>query len=281
MHIALLGRSAPRKGRAGKSEENGMSISTSEKRAAFRRLHESGCFVLPNPWDIGSAVRLQGLGFKALASTSAGMAWAMGRADGAVSLDEVLLHLTTLAHATDLPLNADFENAFADTPEDVAGNIALACDTGIAGVSVEDYTGHADKGLYDFNLAVERVAAAREAIDTAGADVVLTGRSEGFFRGAPDLDATIKRLVAYSNAGADCLYAPGLREEAQIRAVVEAVGPKPVNILPTGLPVETLASFGVRRISLGAGLASVAYRASMAAAQEIAEQGTFDGFMAR
>jgi 2-methylisocitrate lyase-like PEP mutase family enzyme len=258
-----------------------MTIPTSEKRAAFRRLHESGCFVLPNPWDVGSAVRLQGLGFKALASTSAGMAWAMGRADGAVSLDEVLLHLSSLAHATDLPLNADFENAFADAPEEVAKNITLACDTGISGVSVEDYTGHADKGLYDVGLAVERVAAAREAIDKAGGGVVLTGRSEGFFRGAPDLDATIKRLVAYSNAGADCLYAPGLREEAQIRAVVAAVAPKPVNILPTGPPVETLASFGVRRISLGGGLASLAYRASMAAAQEIAEKGTFNALSGR
>jgi methylisocitrate lyase len=258
-----------------------MSISTGEKRAAFRRLHESGCFVLPNPWDVGSAVRLQGLGFKALASTSAGMAWSMGRADGQVSLDEVLLHLSALAHATDLPVNADFENAFADAPEDVAANVALACDTGIAGLSVEDYAGQADKGLYDFNLAVERVAAAREAIDRSHADVVLTGRSEGFFRGAPDLDATVARLVAFSKAGADCLYAPGLRDEAQIRAVVAAVAPKPVNILPTGLPLETLAGFGVRRVSLGGGLASLAYRSAMAAAQEIAEKGAFGAFMAR
>jgi 2-methylisocitrate lyase-like PEP mutase family enzyme len=255
-----------------------MTKTASEKREAFRRLHDTGCFVLPNPWDVGSAVMLQHLGFKALATTSAGMAWSMGRADGAVSLDEVLLHLSSLAHATDLPLNADFENAFADAPEAVARNVSLAVDTGIAGLSVEDYTGHADRGLYDFSLAVERVAAAREAIDASRADVVLTARSEGFIRGAPDMDATLRRLAAFAKAGADCLYAPGLRQEDQIRTVVEAAAGRPVNILSPGLPVETLGRLGVRRISLGGALAGAAYATALQAAQEIAEKGTFTAF---
>ena len=252
-----------------------MSLSIKDKRAAFRRLHDDGCFVLPNPWDVGSAALLQHLGFKALASTSAGMAWAMGRADGAVSLDEVLLHLSALAHATDLPLNADFENAFADAPEDVARNVALAVDTGVAGLSVEDYTGHSDRGLYPFDLAVARVAAARAAIDRTQSGVLLTARSEGFIRGAPDLDETIRRLKAFADAGADCLYAPGIREEAQVRALVQAAAPKAVNLLSVGLPVATAAAWGVRRISLGGALASVAYNHFLAVATEIAEQGTF------
>jgi methylisocitrate lyase len=257
-----------------------MRPTTPEKRAAFRQLHAAGCFVLPNPWDVGSATMLWRLGFKALATTSAGMAWAMGRVDGAVSLDEVLLHLTSLAHATDLPLNADFENAFADAPADVAANVALAVDTGISGLSVEDYTGQADRGLYDFTLAVERVAAAREAIDRSGSGVVLTARSEGFIRGAPDMDATLRRLNAFAEAGADCLYAPGLRDAAQIRAVVEGVAPKPVNVLSPGLPVETLSGLGVRRISLGGALASAAWGAALRAAQEIAETGAFTALAA-
>ena len=252
-----------------------MTQSVADKRKAFRQLHESGCFVLPNPWDVGSAVLLQHLGFKALASTSAGMAWAMGRPDGGVSLDEVLVHLSQLSHATDLPLNADFENGFADAPEKVAHNVALAVDTGVSGLSIEDYPGAAKSGLYDFNLAVERVAAAREAIDRSHAGVMLTSRSEGFIRGAPDLDETIRRLQAFSAAGADCLYAPGLREEAQIRAVVEAVAPKPVNLLSPGLPVEHAAAMGVRRISLGGALAGVAYGEFLKTAEEIAEKGTF------
>ena len=252
---------------------------TSDKRAAFRQLHEAGCFVMPNPWDAGSAVMFQRLGFKALASTSAGMAWAMGRPDGAVSLDEVLLHLNLLAHATDLPVNADFENAFADAPEDVARNVALAVDTGVSGLSVEDYTGHADKGLYDFNLAVERVAAARQAIDRAGGGVLLTARSEGFLRGAPDMDATLKRLAAFAEAGADCLYAPGMRSEEQVRTICEACAPKPVNILSAGLPVEVMAKAGARRISLGGSLAAVAFGTAYLAAQEIAEKGTFSAIV--
>jgi 2-methylisocitrate lyase-like PEP mutase family enzyme len=250
-----------------------MSLTTAEKRANFRQLHEAGCFVLPNPWDVGSARMLESLGFKALATTSAGMAWAMGRPDGQVSLDEVLLHCSALAHATDLPLNADFENGFADEPEEVGRNVALAVDTGVSGLSVEDYTGHAERGLYDFDLAVARVAAARRAIGDSG--VVLTARSEGFIRGAPDMAETIRRLKAFVEAGAACLYAPGLRDEAQIREVVQAVAPKPVNILSPGLPVETLARLGTRRISLGGALAGVAWAAALASAREIAEKGVF------
>ena len=245
-----------------------------ERRRAFRRLHESGCFVLPNPWDIGSTVLLQHLGFKALATTSAGMAWSMGRADGAVSLDEALRHLAQIAEASDLPLNADFENAFADAPDEVAKNVGRAVETGIAGLSVEDYSGSA---LYGFDLAVARVAAARAAIDRTGSGVLLTGRAEGFLRGAPDLDEVIRRLKAFSAAGADCLYAPAIREESQIRAIVQAVAPKPVNLLQVGIPVATAASLGVRRISIGGALAGVAYGAFYAAAQEIAEKGTFGG----
>ena len=252
-----------------------MTTSIADKRAAFRQLHERGCFVLPNPWDVGSAAMLQHLGFKALATTSAGMAWAMGRADGQVSLDEVLLHCSALAHATDLPLNADFENAFADAPADVAHNVALAVDTGVSGLSVEDYTGDTQRGLYEFDLAVARVAAARQAIDNRGGGVVLTARSEGFIRGAPDMDETLRRLAAFAAAGADCLYAPGLRSEDQIRTVVQAAAPKPVNILSPGLPVATLEALGVRRISLGGALASVAFGEAFQAAQEIAEKGTF------
>jgi 2-methylisocitrate lyase-like PEP mutase family enzyme len=253
-----------------------MTLSAHDKRDAFRRLHQEGCFVLPNPWDVGSAKVLQHLGFKALATTSAGMAWSMGRADGAVSLDEVLLHLSSLAHATDLPLNADFENAFADAPDDVARNVALAADTGVAGLSVEDYTGDAERGLYDFDLAVARVAAARAALDRTGSGVLLTARAEGGIRGAPELAEIIRRLTAFSAAGAECLYAPGLRDEAQVRAVVEAVSPKPVNFLSVGIPVATVAAWGARRISLGGALAGIAFGAMQAAAKEIADQGTFD-----
>ncbi|HEY3798574.1 MAG TPA: isocitrate lyase/phosphoenolpyruvate mutase family protein [Caulobacteraceae bacterium] len=249
-----------------------MPKSSAEKRAAFRQLHEDGCFVLPNPWDVGSAVILQHAGYKALATTSAGMAWSLGLTDGAVSIDEVLIHLSRLAHATDLPLNADFENGFADAPREVEANVALAVDTGIAGISIEDWSG---RELYGFELAVERVAAARAAIDRVAPGVVLTGRAEGFLRGAPDLDEVIRRLKAYATAGADCLYAPGLREEAQVRAVVEAVAPLPVNFLSTGLPVATMAAWGVRRVSLGGALAAVAYGEMLRVAEEIASEGVF------
>jgi len=251
-----------------------VTTSVADKRAAFRRLHEAGCFVLPNPWDLGSAVLLQHLGFKALATTSAGMAWSVGRADGDVTLEQALRHFSQLAGATDLPVNADFENAFGDSPDDVAKNVALAANTGIAGLSVEDYSGSA---FYEFDLAVARIAAARAALDRTGSGVLLTARAEGFFRGAPQLDEVIRRLKAYSAAGADCLYAPSIREESQIRAVVQAVAPKPVNLLNIGISVATAGSWGVRRISVGGALAGVAYGAFYAAAQEIAEKGTFGG----
>ena len=191
-----------------------MATSVADKRAAFRSLHEDAFFVLPNPWDLGSAVLLQHLGFKALATTSAGMAWSMGRADGDVSLEQALHHFSQLARASDLPVNADFENAFGDAPDEVARNVALAVDTGIAGLSVEDYSGSM---LYEFDLAVARVAAARAALDRTGSGVLLTGRAEGFLRGAPQLDEVIRRLKAYSAAGADCLYAPGSRRESDPR----------------------------------------------------------------
>ncbi len=255
-----------------------MRPTAADKRATFRALHESGCFVLPNPWDAGSAVMLESLGFKALASTSAGMAWAMGRPDYGAARDEVLEHLSMLTHAVDVPINADFENAFSDTAEGVATNVALAVETGIAGLSVEDSTGNPDQPLYEFNLAVERIAAARAAIDRTGGGVVLTARSEGFITGRPDLEETVRRLTAFAEAGADCLYAPGLRDEAQITAVVRAVAPKPVNVLTPGLSVAVLAGLGVRRISVGGSLARAAWGGFLKAAREIAQTGTFSAF---
>ncbi len=255
-----------------------MATSVAEKRAAFRRLHESGCFVIPNPWDVGSAIILQSLGYKAIASTSAGMAWALGRPDYGVERDQALRHLSELASKTDIPLNADFENAFADDPKGVEANIALAVDTGIAGLSVEDSTRDPQAPLYEFGLAVERIAAARTAIDKSRSGVLLTGRSEGFIAGRPDLGETIRRLRAYSEAGADCLYAPGLREEAQIAEVIKAVAPKPVNVLTLGLSVQVLAGLGARRISVGGSLARTAMGEFLRAAREIAEQGTFTRF---
>jgi 2-methylisocitrate lyase-like PEP mutase family enzyme len=252
--------------------------STADKRAAFRRLHENGCFVMPNPWDAGSAIMLQSLGFAALASTSAGMAWSLGLPDNKVGLDEALKHLSALAAAVDVPLNADFENGHADEPDGVAANVALAVRTGIAGLSIEDSNGDRNAPLYDFSLAVERIAAARAAIDSSATGVVLTARSEGFIAGRPDLDETIRRLTAFAAAGADCLYAPGLREESQISAIVKAVAPKPVNVLTLGLSVSTLAGLGVRRISVGGSLARTAWGAFLSAAREIAETGTFTAF---
>jgi 2-methylisocitrate lyase-like PEP mutase family enzyme len=244
-----------------------------EKRTAFAALHESGTFVLPNPWDAGSAVLLQSVGFKALASTSAGMAWGWGRPDGKVTVAEVVGHLRILNDAVDLPINADFENGFAHDPDGVAANVKLAEQAGVAGLSIEDATGDAQNPLYDFELAVDRISAAVEAL--RGTGVILTARSEGFIRGRPDLDETIRRLEAYSAAGADCLYAPGLRDEATIAAVVQAVAPKPVNVLTPGLPVSALSGLGVRRISVGGGLASAAWGEFLRAAREIADDGTF------
>lgn len=252
-----------------------------ERRAAFRRLHESGCFVLPNAWDAGSARYLAGLGFPAIASTSSGFAWSRGRADGAMTVDEVLTHLGDLVGATDLPVNADFEDGYGTTPDRVAANVVLAVATGVAGLSIEDSTGDPDAPLRDHGDAVERIRAAREAIDATGADVLLVGRSEGFIAGRPDLDETLRRLVAYADAGADCLYAPGISDREHIRAVVDAVAPKPVNVLvggPSDLTVADLAALGVRRISVGGALARAAWGGFARAARQIADHGRFDGF---
>lgn len=246
-----------------------------EKRATFADLHKSGTFVLPNPWDAGSAKILESLGFKALASTSAGMAWSHGRPDMKVEIGTVLDHLTLLVGATTLPVNADFENAFAHDPDGVAANVKRAAETGAAGLSVEDSTRDPDAPIYDFELAVDRIAAAKSAL--AGTGVVLTARAEGFLWGRTDLDEILRRLTAYAEAGADCLYAPGLREEGQIAAVVEAVAPKPVNVLNPGLPVAALEAIGVRRISLGGALASTAYGELLRVAREISEDGNFTG----
>jgi 2-methylisocitrate lyase-like PEP mutase family enzyme len=252
-----------------------------EKRAAFRRLHESGCFVIPNPWDVGSTLYLQGLGFKALATTSAGFAWSAGFGDGGVTRDVALKHFAELSAAADVPMNADFEGGFADAPEDVAESVRLCVETGVCGLSIEDFTGDRTKPLYDFDLAVARIKAARAAIDKTGADVLLTGRSEGFIRGKPDLDETIRRLKAYAQAGSDCLYAPGISTREQISAVVEAVAPKPVNLLmgsPSELGVKDIAELGVRRISVGGSLARAAWGGFMRAAKQIMEAGNFNAF---
>jgi methylisocitrate lyase len=256
-----------------------MPVSVADKRAAFRRLHDSGCFVIPNPWDAGSAVILQNLGFKALASSSAGMAWSMAKADNKVDREDVLAHLRALVAATDIPLNADFENGFADDPDGVAANVLKAIETGVAGLSIEDSTGSRDTPLYEFEFAVKRIAAARAAIDKSGSGVLLTARSEGFFVGCPDLDETVRRLQAYAAAGADVLYAPGIRDETQIRAVVQAAGGKPVNMLTLGQPVADLAKLGVRRISVGGALARTAWGEFIRAAKEIAAEGTFGHFV--
>ncbi len=251
-----------------------------DKVGAFRQLHEEGCFVMPNPWDVGSAVLLEHLGFEALATTSAGFAWSVARPDQGVGRDEMLEHLREIASAVDVPVNADFEGGYADDPEGVAESVALAAATGIAGLSIEDSTRDADEPLYPFELAVERVRAARRAIDESGTGIVLTGRSEGFVAGRPDLEETIRRLQAYAEAGADCLYAPFVDTAEQVSAIVAAVAPKPVNLLvhKPFITVAGAAKLGVRRISVGGTLARVAQAAFIAAAQEIADTGTFTGF---
>src|ERR1700692_3475257 len=208
-----------------------MPVTTADKRATFRKMHEAGCFVLPNPYDIGSAMALQHLGFKAIASTSAGFAWSIGKADNRVTLEDVLQHLTALCKAVDLPVNADFEGGFAHEAEKVAANVARAVKTGVAGLSIEDSTGDAAKPLYEHAHAIDRIKAARRAVDADNPGVLLTGRCEAFLVGQPDLDLVIDRLKAYSDAGADCLYAPGIKTREQIAAVVKAVHPKPVNLL--------------------------------------------------
>ena len=250
------------------------------KRAdAFRKLHQSGCFVMPNPWDAGSAWMLARLGFPAVATTSAGFAWSMGRPDNGVSVDEALQHMRAIAQAVEVPVNADFEGAFAVEPDAVARNVALAAASGVAGLSVEDSTGNAESPLFDFDLSVARIAAARRAIDRTGTGVLLTGRSEGFLVGRPDLEETIRRLKAYGEAGADCLYAPRINDLSALARIVDAVAPRPVNALVGSdfATVAQVAETGVRRISVGGGLARVAWAGFLEAAKEIAEQGTFTG----
>ena len=253
--------------------------STIDRCSVFRQLHASGCFVMPNPWDRGSAHVLAQLGFPALATTSAGFAWSMGRADNGVTLAEALTHLRAIAESVDIPVNADFEGGFAIEPGEVGVNVASAATTGVAGISIEDSTGDPSRPLFDFALSVDRVRAARGALDASASSVVLTARSEGFIVGRPDLDETVRRLVAYAEAGADCLYAPGIRATADIVAVVQAVAPKPVNVLVGSdfTTVSDLAALGVRRISVGGALARVAWAGFLTAATEIAGRGTFAG----
>src|SRR2546423_2389111 len=233
----------------------------SDRCRVFHHLHERGCFVIPNPWDIGSARVLAQLGFKALATTSAGFAWSMGHADNEVTVELTLHHLRAISEAVDVPVNADFGSGFGIAPEAVARHVGDAATTGIAGLSIEDSTGDSSQPLFDFTLAVERIAAARQAIDDSRTGILLTGRSEGFIAGRPDIDETLRRLVAYASAGADCLYAPGLRSIADIKAVVAAVAPKPVNVLVSSdfTTVDELRDAGVRRVSVGGALARTAW----------------------
>ena len=255
--------------------------SPAEKRQIFRKLHASGCFVIPNPWNVGTARYLQGLGFKALATTSSGYAHSQGLADGEVTRDMMLAHCRELARATEVPVNADFEGGYAHDPAGVAENVRLCVETGVAGLSIEDFTGDDADPLYDFALAVKRVRAARDAIDKAGGGVVFTARTEGFIKQRPDMAETIRRLKAFADAGADCLYPPGIRTREQIETVVKAVAPLPVNLLmaaPTGLTVKDIADLGIRRISIGGTLARVAMQAFIKSATDIAQNGKFDSF---
>lgn len=262
------------------NETNNSQISTV---AAFRALHAAGCFVLPNPWDIGSAVYLEHLGFAALATTSAGFAFSRGLQDEAVSRGATLAHFSEIVEATSLPVNADFQNGYADEPEDVATSVTLCVATGVAGLSIEDASGNNAAPLYEFGLAVERIKAARAAIDGSGIPVVLTARCEAWLVGQPDpLNVSLERLVAFADAGADCLYAPGVSAPDEIAALVKAVAPKPVNVLVSTnnceLSVAQLADLGVRRISVGAALARVAWSGFMRASRRIMESGSFDAF---
>src|ERR1700722_136300 len=255
--------------------------SVSDKRREFHRLHLSGCFVIPNPWDVGSAQYLQSLGFKALATTSAGYAWSQGYADGSVPRELMLEHLRQIVDATDVPVNADFGSGFARTPDELEESVRLAVDTGVAGLSIEDSTADPAQPLYDLPTAVERMRAARRAIDHSGGDTLLVGRAECFLVGRTDLEQTIARLTAYGQAGADCLYAPGVKDRQDIEALVRAVAPKPFNLLlgyPSELTVADAAAMGVRRISVGAALARSAWGGFMRASRLIAEQGSFGGF---
>ncbi|MGI8820515.1 MAG: isocitrate lyase/PEP mutase family protein [Chthoniobacterales bacterium] len=250
-----------------------------ERRQTFRELHTSGCFLLPNPWDIGSARMLQHLGYKALASTSAGCAFSRGLPDNAVPRDTMLAHLRELVEATELPVNADFENGFSDDAETMAENVRLCVATGVAGLSIEDATGRKEAPLYDLATATQRIAAARAAIGDSG--VLLVARAECFLVGMTDIDEVLRRLVAYAGAGADCLYAPGVQQPQQVRRIVEAVAPKPVNVLigaPGGLAMRDVEALGVRRVSVGGALARAAWGGFLRAARGLAEQGSFDGF---
>ncbi|UPK32454.1 isocitrate lyase/phosphoenolpyruvate mutase family protein [Bradyrhizobium sp. 186] len=250
-------------------------VTTADKRATFTKMHESGCFILPNPVDVGSAKALQHLGFKALASSSAGFAWSIGKADYRVTVDDVCQHLAALCSAVDIPVNADFEGGFAVEPDKVGENVERGVRTGIAGLSIEDSTGDKDKPIYERALAVERIKAARKAIGDSG--TMLVGRCEAYLWGVTDLKLVIDRLTAYADAGADCLYAPGLKTREDIAAVVKAVHPKPFNLLigGSGLSLQEAADLGVRRISVGGSLARAAWGGFMRAAKEMAEKGTF------
>jgi 2-methylisocitrate lyase-like PEP mutase family enzyme len=255
--------------------------SVADKRRTFAQLHQSGCFAIPNPWDVGSALFLQSLGFKALATTSSGFAWSRGYPDNGISREMALGHLHEIVAATDLPINADFESGFASDANGVAESVRLAVETGVAGLSIEDSTGSTAQPLFDLGIAVERIKAARRAIDKAGGDVLLVGRAECFFVGRPDLDEAIARLKAYSEAGADCLYAPGIRTREHIAAVVAAVAPKPFNLLVgsvSELTMHEISALGVRRISVGGALARSAWGGFMRAAKVLIADGKFDGF---
>jgi 2-methylisocitrate lyase-like PEP mutase family enzyme len=249
--------------------------------AKFRAMHESGCFALPNPWDIGTTIYLEHLGFEALATTSAGFAFSRGKRDGGVPRDEMLAHIREIVEAASLPVNADFLAGYADEPEGVAANVRLCVATGVAGLSIEDNTGRADTPLYEKKLAVERIRAARAAIDASGSGVVLTGRCEAWLVGDPNpLHTALDRLTAYAEAGADCLYAPGVSNPEEIAQIVKTVAPKPVNVLVSGfnhqLSMSQLANLGVRRVSVGSGLALAAWGAFLRAAQDIKTNATFN-----
>ena len=255
-----------------------MDPTIAQRRAAFRALHQQGSFIVPNPWDVGSARMLESLGFQALATTSSGQAWSSGLADGGASREAVLAHLRTMVAATSLPVNADFESGFAGDAQGVAESVRMAIATGVAGLSIEDSTGDASDPVRALPDAVARVRAARAAIDQSGEDVLLVGRAENFFHGRPDLGDTIARLRAYAEAGADCLYAPGIKTREQIEAVVAAVAPKPVNLLigaTSEFTLQDVAAMGVRRISVGGALARAAWGGFMQSARALA-QGRFD-----
>ena len=253
--------------------------SVSLRRRAFKALHQSGCFILPNPWDVGSAKLLASLGFDALATTSSGYAWSQGKADGQLTREQTLEYLRLMVNATPLPVNADFESGFASTAEGVEESVRLAVETGVAGLSIEDASGNPDAPLRSITEATERMSAARSAIDSLGGETLLIGRAENFFVGGADLDDTIHRLQAYAKAGADCLYAPGLKTKEQISAVVEALHPKPINVLigwNSELTLPELSALGVRRVSVGGAFARAAIGGALHAARTAILHGRFD-----